>query len=279
MPRRLELYLARTLKYELLYATSVASHTRHLRQLVLTTLLRARGVSHELRGRYIDIISHPVLPYTPFPENIMRPWTGSAYYTFRDMMDNDAFHRMYGYHLAADGAPYEIKHHHICGWSAYLTEDFSGALTWYDGQAMQGSAIHAYNVLSSHRRDAILFVGAASHIQSMTSDFWLDARGLLPTDRYCGGASFLASCRDLAAQDVYWLGQRICRVTTQLVPAPPLPAPALRRKFLVFSVAQGKKGDLVMYNYAYGNGRDGCDLKFLDRSFWTRHGASQPGNE
>jgi hypothetical protein len=252
------------------------THTRHLRQLVLTTILRARVVSHELRGRSTDIISHPVLPYTPYPENIMQPWTGSAYYTFHDMMDNDAFHRIYGYHLAAGDAPYEIKHHAICGWSAYLTRDFSGVLTWYDGQAMQGSAINAFNRLSSDRRDAILFVGAASHMQGMDMVFWLDARGLLPTDRYCGGASFLASCRDLAAQDVYWLGQRICRVTTRQIAAPP---GRIRRPFLVFRVEQGKKGDLIMYDYAYGNGRDGCDLKFLDRSFWAGHGASQPGCE
>ncbi len=231
--------------YELCHAMRV-THTRHLRQLVLTTILRARVVSHELRGRSTDIISHPVLPYTPYPENIMQPWTGSAYYTFHDMMDNDAFHSIYGYHLAAGDAPYEIKHHAICGWSAYLTRDFSGVLTWYDGQAMQGSAINAFNRLSSDRRDAILFVGAASHIQGMTTDFWLDARGLLPTDRYCGGASFLASCRDLGAQDVSWLDQRICRVTTQHVAAPP--RAQLRRPFLVFSVAQGKKGDLIMYN-------------------------------
>ena len=253
------------------------AHTRHLRQLVLTTILRARVVSDELRGRYIDIISHPVLPYMPYPENIIQPWTGSAYYMFHDMMDSDAFHSIYGYHLAAGDAPYEIKHHAICGWSAYLTRDFSGVLTWYDGQAMQGSAINAFTLLSSDRRDAILFVGAASHIQSMTTDFWLDARGLLPTDRYCGGASFLASCRDLGAQDVSWLDQRICRVTTRQVAAPP--RAHLRRPFLVFSVAQGKKGDLIMYDYAYGNGRDGCDLKFLDRSFWAKHGASQPGSE
>ena len=276
---RLELYLARTLKFELLCATASDSHTQRLRQLVLTTLLRANVVSHELRGRSTDIISPPVLPYTPFPENIMVSWTGSAYYTFRDMMDTHAFHHLYGYHLAADDAPYEIKHHDVCGWSAYLTKDFEGALTWYDGQAMQGSAIHAYNVLSSDRRDAILFVGAASHVQSMTSDFWLDARGLLPTDRYCGGASFLASCRDLASQDTSWSGQSICRVTTRVVPAPhQFPRPPFARPFLVFSVAHGKKGDLIMYDYVYGDGRDGCDLKFLDRSFWTLHGAAQPAN-
>ena len=268
--------MARTLSYELLHASRV-THTRHLRQLVLTTLLRARVVSHDLRGRHTVIISHPVMPYTPYPENIMQPWTGSAYYMFHELMDLSVFHTIYGYHLTSANAPYEIKHHAICGWSAFLTRDFSGVLTWYDGQAMQGSAINAFNRLSSERQDAILFVGAASHIQGMTTDFWLDARGLLPTDRYCGGASFLASCRDLAAHDVSWLGQRICRVSTRQIAAPP--GAGLLRPFLVFSVEQGKKGDLIMYNYAYGNGRDGCDLKFLDRSFWARHGASQPGSE
>ena len=79
---------------------------------------------------------------------------------------------------------------------------------------------------------------------------------------------------DLSAR-VGSLGQK--NLTGRQIAAPP--GAGLLRPFLVFSVEQGKKGDLIMYNYAYGNGRDGCDLKFLDRSFWARHGASQPGSE